>query len=49
MTDWNAHLSLLLDLEARHDSLIDDLEALEKRVEQVLADCLGLRGPAEAA
>jgi tetrahydromethanopterin S-methyltransferase subunit G len=33
------HLQALLDLEARHDDLLDRLDELDKRVEQVLAQC----------
>lgn len=32
-------LDALLDLEARHDDLLDRLEELDKRVERVLSEC----------
>jgi hypothetical protein len=33
------HLKALLDLEARHDELLDRLDELDKQVEKVLAQC----------
>jgi hypothetical protein len=43
-----SQLDLLLDLDTRHDDLLARLEALDKQVEKVLADCLTVRNPAEA-
>lgn len=40
MDALNGQLETLLDLEARHDDLLRRLDALDKRVERVLADCL---------
>jgi len=56
MDALNGQLETLLDLEARHDDLLRRLDALDKRVERVLADCLPekangqevLSGPASA-
>jgi len=41
-------LQLVLDLEARHDELLDRLDELDKRVARVLAECQRL-AKAEAA
>lgn len=38
-------LDLLLDLEARHDDLIERLEDLDERTSKVLAECLVIRQP----
>jgi hypothetical protein len=46
MDDQRSHLSELLDLEARHDDLLDRLQELDKQVAKVLADCLAVRQPA---
>jgi len=47
MDALTGQLEALLDLEARHDDLLERLDALDKRVERVLADCLPekARGP----
>jgi len=39
------HLETLVDLEARHDELLRQLEALDRQVEKVLADCGAARQP----
>ena len=39
----NDQLTLLLDLEARHDDLLLRLDDLDKRVSKTLAECLTLR------
>jgi len=41
-------LDLLLELEARHDDLIQRLEDLDERTSKVLADCLVIRQPTPA-
>jgi len=33
------HLALLLDLEARHEDLLQRLEELDNRIEKALAEC----------
>ena len=38
-------LKLLLDLESRHEDLLDRLDDLDKRVEKVLAEFLPRREP----
>lgn len=43
------HLDLILDLEARHDDLIQRLDDLDQRTAKVLADCLVIRQPVNAA
>jgi hypothetical protein len=42
-------LQALVDLEARHDELIRQLDALDRRVERVLKECLATnaRPPAQ--
>jgi hypothetical protein len=40
------HLEALLDLEARHDELLDRLDELDDRVSKTLAECAALRDPA---
>lgn len=47
--DAAAQLEALLDLEARHDELLEKLDALDRRVETVLAECLRGRPEAENA
>mgnify|MGYP000238803785 CR=1 FL=1 len=37
------HLQTILDLESRHDQLLDLLADLEKRVARVLAECQSAR------
>jgi hypothetical protein len=49
MDEQTSQLELLLDLDSRHDDLLARLEALDKQVETVLADCLAVRQPAETA
>ncbi len=34
-----SHLALLMDLEARHEDLLKQLEELDHRVEKALAEC----------
>jgi len=41
------HFELLMDLEARHDDLLVRLAELDKRVEEVLAECLAVRQAGE--
>ena len=36
----NSQLQTLLELEARHDDLLQRLHELDKQVERVLAECL---------
>lgn len=43
------HLDLILDLEARHDDLIQRLDDLDQRTAKVLADCLTIRQPVPGA
>ena len=38
-------LQALVDLEARHDDLLRQLDALDRRVEQVLKECLATNAP----
>lgn len=38
--DAATQLEALLDLEARHDELLERLDELDRRVEKVLAECL---------
>jgi len=40
------HLETLVDLEARHDELLRQLEILDRRVEEVLVECGAGRQPA---
>jgi hypothetical protein len=49
MEDYTAQLATLIDLDARHDDLLDRLDDLDKRVERVLSECLADRAPAAAA
>ncbi len=39
MINATSQLSLLLDLETRHEQLLLQLEELDRRVESVLAEC----------
>lgn len=48
MFDHNAHLATIAELERRQEEMLDQLEDLEKRVEQVLAEWLGQRQPQPA-
>jgi hypothetical protein len=48
MDEQTSQLDLLLELDDRHDDLLARLEALDKEVEKVLADCLAVRQPAAA-
>lgn len=43
MNDYAKELDSLLDLEARHDDLLDRLEELDKQVETVLTQWLADR------
>jgi hypothetical protein len=43
MSDYTSQLELILDLEARHDDLLDRLDELDQRVAKTLSDCLALR------
>ena len=45
--DTAAQLQALLDLEARHEELLDRLDELDHRVEEVLGECLKGRGQAD--
>jgi hypothetical protein len=47
MLDQNAQLSILLDLEAKHNELLQRLEELDKRVLKTLSECLRDRKTAE--
>lgn len=40
-------LQTLLDLDARHDDLLRRLEELDKRVAEVLAECMAPEKPVE--
>ena len=42
-------LSLLEELDARQDELLDELDRLNERIEQVLGACLAWRGDEPAA
>jgi tetrahydromethanopterin S-methyltransferase subunit G len=45
-----AQLQLLLDIEARHEDLLERLDELDKRVEKTLAECQKYRiRPGEAS
>ncbi len=48
MSTTAQHLDLILDLEARHDDLIQRLDDLDERTAKVLADCLVIRQPVPA-
>ena len=37
--------NLLEELDARQNELLDELDNLNRRVEQVLSECLAWRGP----
>ncbi len=43
MDSATSHLELLLELEARHDELLQRLAELDKRVEKVLAESVPAR------
>lgn len=47
--DAAAQLEALLDLEARHEDLLERLDELDQRVEAVLRECLTARGEENAA
>jgi tetrahydromethanopterin S-methyltransferase subunit G len=47
--DAAAQLETLLDLEARHEDLLQRLDELDRRVEKVLGECLRGRQPGEAS
>jgi hypothetical protein len=40
-----AEASLLAEIDARQNELLDELERLNSRIEQVLQECLAWRGP----
>lgn len=42
------HLQALLDLESRHDELLDRLDELDQRVTKTLAECAALREPSSS-
>ena len=44
-----SHLESLLELEARHEELLERLDDLNQRVEKVLADCAPAREDDAAA
>lgn len=44
MNDIPRH-NLLEELDARQNELLDELDRLNRRVEQVLAECLAWRSP----
>jgi hypothetical protein len=44
MESTTAHLEALLQLEARHDELLQQLDELDQRVQRVLKECLHERG-----
>jgi hypothetical protein len=43
MYERNSQLDLILDLETRHDELLERLDELDRRVTKTLAECLALR------
>jgi hypothetical protein len=45
MNQPSSHYETLLDLEARHDNLLAQLDELDKRVEKVLGDWLSREAP----
>jgi hypothetical protein len=47
--DYASQLTLLIDLDNRHDDLLRRLEDLDHRVEKVLAECLAGREPVTSA
>jgi len=49
MDDTARQLRTLLDLDARHDELLRQLEVLDERVEKVLAEWTGSREPVPGA
>jgi hypothetical protein len=49
MPDYDAQLALLLELERRHDDVLDQLDELEQRVAKVLAEWTALREPCDRA
>ena len=44
----DTQLEALLDLEGRHDDLLERLDALDKRVKKVLSECLPPQPAAES-
>jgi len=40
--------SLLAELEALQDGVLEELDKLDRRIEQVIAECAAWRGEAEA-
>ncbi len=49
MSTHAQHLDLILDLEARHDDLIQRLDDLDQRTAKVLSDCMAIRQPVPGA
>jgi hypothetical protein len=45
MREIPANVKLLLDIEARQDEVLRELEALDERIERVLADCAAFCQP----
>jgi hypothetical protein len=45
MTSYPEQLETLLELEHRHEELLQQLEDLDKRVEKVLVEWQGVRDP----
>ena len=41
-------LSLLEELEAQQDEVLEELDRLDRRIEQVIAECAAWRGEGEA-
>ena len=48
MESTPVRLQALVDLEARHDDLLRQLDALDRRVERVLKECLDTNTPLPA-
>lgn len=48
-TDDAPRLTLLAELDARQDELLDELDRLNQRIEQALTECLAWRGDAQPA
>jgi len=49
MTNDAPAVSLLDELDARQDELLDELDRLNSRIEQVIAECNAWRGEFEPA
>jgi hypothetical protein len=48
MESTPGHLQALVDLEAQHDDLLQQLDALDRRVQRVLKECLAANTPPPA-